>query len=223
MIPLTEFVQAFVLIFAIVDPFAALPLFISLTMNMDKAQQVTTRNTAVVVAMGILVAFALLGKYILFFLNISLEALMIAGGILILLVGVEMVREGDKPRSRVYRDRETGEIKQELTQAGARELPDEEEEDDVGIVPLGIPMLAGPGSISLVIVLMERLNPGVVLAALLAVIAVSWAFFCLAPHISLLMGEKGNKVMTRIMGFLVAGFAIQFILDGVRDWYLENF
>jgi len=210
-IPVSDFLQAFFLIFAIVDPFAVLPLFITLTMGMEKSKQRSVKNTSIMVALGTLLVFAFAGKYILYFLNVSLEALMIAGGILILLVGVEMVREGDKPRSRDYRDVEPP------------ELSGTEEDQDVGIVPLGIPMLAGPGSISLVIVLMERMNPGAVLLALFCVLLISWGFFCFAPRISRIMGEKGSKVMTRIMGFLVAGFAVQFILDGLRDWYLGNF
>jgi len=210
-IPISDFLQAFFLIFAIVDPFAALPLFITLTMGMDKAKQKATRSTAIMVAAAILALFALVGKYILYFLNVSLEALMIAGGILILLVGIEMVREGDKPRSKNYRDLDP------------LEAPDPVEDVDVGIVPLGIPMLAGPGSLSLVIVLMERMNPFAVLTALSLVLFITWGFFWFGPGISRIMGEKGAKVMTRIMGLLVAGFAIQFILDGIHDWHQGNF
>ncbi len=236
MLPISDFLKAFFLIFAIVDPFAALPLFITFTTGMNPKQQKTTRNVAIAISIGTLVTFAFIGKYILLFLNISLEALMIAGGILILLVGIEMVREGDKPRSRSYRDVEPKEIQED---SGAEEnvaagkamktgtaVPREEETEeamDIGIVPLGIPMLAGPGSISLIIVLMDRLNPMAVILALLFVLFISWGFFYFAPRISRLMGEKGSKVMTRIMGLLVAGFAVQFILDGVLEWYLGNF
>jgi len=209
MLVVTDFLKAFFLIFAIVDPFASLPLFISLTLRMDEKKQKATRNTAILVAGGTLFIFALIGKYILYFLNVSLEALMIAGGILILLVGIEMVREGDKPRGK--------EKKREII-----DIQERDGEEDVGIVPLGIPMLAGPGSISLVIVLMERMNPVIVLLATACVLVISWFFFLFAPTISLLIGKKGSKVMTRIMGLLVSGFAIQFILDGIKEWYLNN-
>ncbi|HID71499.1 MAG TPA: MarC family protein, partial [Thermoplasmata archaeon] len=209
MLVVSDFLKAFFLIFAIVDPFASLPLFISLTLRMDEKKQKATRNTAILVAGGTLFIFALIGKYILYFLNVSLEALMIAGGILILLVGIEMVREGDKPRGK--------EKKREII-----DIQERDGEEDVGIVPLGIPMLAGPGSISLVIVLMERMNPVIVLLATACVLVISWFFFLFAPTISLLIGKKGSKVMTRIMGLLVSGFAIQFILDGIKEWYLNN-
>ena len=149
------------------------------------------------------------GKYILDFLSISIAALMIAGGILMLILGVEMVREGDKPRGRGYQDIGVADVN--------------EEDTDVGIVPIGIPMLAGPGSISLVILLFSKMNSYSVIASIILVIAISWLMFLGAPFISKAMGEKGAKVMTRIMGLLVAGFAIQFMLDGILEWYLTNF
>jgi len=206
---IADLLQSFFILFAIVDPFAALPLVITFTSKLDRKEQYTLINTAALVAGFTLVLFALLGKYILDFLSISIAALMIAGGILMLIVGVEMVREGDKPRGRNYRDIDVADMDEDLS--------------DGGIVPIGIPMLAGPGSISLVILLFSKMNSYSVIASIVLVILVSWLFFLVAPFISKAMGEKGAKVMTRIMGLLVAGFAIRFMLDGILEWYLDNF
>jgi len=206
---IADFLQSFFIIFAIVDPFAALPLVITFTSKMNKMEQRNLINTAVTVAVLTLLLFAILGKYILDFLSISIAALMIAGGILMLIVGVEMVREGDKPRSRNYRDIDVSDMDEDLA--------------DGGIVPIGIPMLAGPGSISLVILLFSKMNSFSVILSIVVVIGVAWLMFLAAPFISKAMGEKGAKVMTRIMGLLVAGFAVQFMLDGILEWYAENF
>ena len=206
---IADFLQSFFIIFAIVDPFAALPLVITFGSKMNKMEQRNLINTAATVAAFTLILFALVGKYILDFLSISIAALMIAGGILMLILGVEMVREGDKPRGRTYRDIDVADV--------------DEEDTDVGIVPIGIPMLAGPGSISLVILLFSKMNSYSVITSIIVVIGISWLMFLAAPYISKAMGEKGAKVMTRIMGLLVAGFAIQFMLDGILEWYSENF
>ncbi len=206
---ISDFLQSFFILFAIVDPFASLPLVITFGSKLSRRQQKGMVNTAVTVAGLTLLTFAVIGRYVLDFLGITIGALMIAGGILILLVGIEMVREGDKPRSATYKDIEEGELK--------------EIAEDAGIVPIGIPMLAGPGSISLVIMLFSKYDAYSVLLSIVAVMLVSYIFFLFAPYISRAMGEKGSKVMTRIMGLLVAGFAVQFMLDGILMWYHDNF
>lgn len=207
-VDVSSFLQSFFILFAIVDPFASLPLVITFGCKMDTRQQHKMINTAVAVAGITLLIFAVIGRYILDFLGVTIGALMIAGGILILLVGIEMVREGDKPRSTTYKE------------IGEDELG--EIAEDAGIVPIGIPMLAGPGSISLVIMLFSKYDHYAVILAIIAVMMVSYLFLFFAPYISKAMGEKGSKVMTRIMGLLVAGFAIQFMLDGILMWYRDN-
>ncbi|MFP3255442.1 MAG: MarC family protein, partial [Thermoplasmata archaeon] len=134
---LSSFLHVFVPMFVIVDPFASLALFISLTSNMNKVQIKRTMEESVFYGFLILLFFAFAGIYVLEFFGISIQALEIAGGLLMLFVGIEMVREGDKPR---------------VTKKGEEVV---EEIGDVGVVPLATPMLAGPGAISLMIILME--------------------------------------------------------------------
>ena len=197
------FLHIIIPIFAVIDPFAALPLYMSLTSGLSEAQRRQIVKEATITAIALLLFFAFFGIYILNFMGISIEALMIAGGLLMLLVSIEMVREGDKPRST------------------KKKAAIHEEMGDVGIVPLGTPMLAGPGAISLVIILMGK-YPGeelsVVISILLVILFTSLLFLG-SDYISRLMGEKGARAFTRVMGLLVAAFAIQYILDGISQYF----
>ena len=197
------FLHIIIPIFAVIDPFAALPLYMSLTSGLSEAQKRQIVKEATITAIALLLFFAFFGIYILNFMGISIEALMIAGGLLMLLVSIEMVREGDKPRST------------------KKKAAIHEEMGDVGIVPLGTPMLAGPGAISLVIILMGK-YPGeeisVVISILLVILFTSLLFLG-SDYISKLMGEKGARAFTRVMGLLVAAFAIQYILDGISQYF----
>ncbi len=149
----------------------------------------------------ILLVFALMGSYILDFFGISIEALMIAGGLLMLIVGIEMVREGDKPRT---------------TRKGQ-----EEEVGDIGIVPLATPMLAGTGAISLMIILVANYNLWIVLLSTVLVFIIVYLFFKFSAVVYHLLGMKGARAFTRVMGLLVAAFAMQYILNGIGIWYLH--
>lgn len=197
-----QFLHIFIPIFVIVDPFASVALFISLTAGLPKQATAKVINESVLWGFIILLVFALIGSYILDFFGISIEALMIAGGLLMLMVGIEMVREGDKPRA---------------TKKGQ----EEEEIGDIGIVPLATPMLAGPGAISLMIILVANYNLWIVLLSTVLVFIIVYLFFKFSTVVYHLLGMKGARAFTRVMGLLVAAFAMQYILNGIGIWYLH--
>jgi len=197
------FLHIFIPLFAVIDPFAALPLYMSLTTGLSEAQKRRIVKEASLTAIVLLIFFAFLGIYILDFMGISIEALMIAGGLLMLLVSLEMVKEGDKPRST------------------KKKVALHEETGDIGIVPLGTPMLAGPGAISLVIILMGK-YPGKWLSIVISIVSIiilTALIFLGSNLISKIMGEKGSRAFTRVMGLLVAAFAVQYILDGIAQYF----
>ncbi len=196
-----QFLHIFIPIFVIVDPFASVALFISLTAGLPKQATAKIIDESVLWGFIILLVFALIGSYILDFFGISIEALMIAGGLLMLIVGIEMVREGDKPRA---------------TRKGQ-----EEEVGDIGIVPLATPMLAGPGAISLMIILVANYNLWIVLLSTVLVFIIVYLFFKFSAVVYHLLGMKGARAFTRVMGLLVAAFAMQYILNGIGIWYLH--
>ncbi|AGB04279.1 membrane protein, MarC family [Aciduliprofundum sp. MAR08-339] len=200
---LNTFLHIFIPLFAVIDPFAALPLYMSLTAGLSEGQRRKIVKEASITAIVLLIFFEYLGIYILDFMGISIEALMIAGGLLMLMVSIEMVKEGDKPRST------------------NKKTALHEETGDVGIVPLGTPMLAGPGAISLVIILMGK-YPGEsvsIAVSIISIVLLTSLIFLGANYISRIMGEKGARAFTRVMGLLVAAFAVQYILDGIAQYF----
>ncbi len=194
---LTTFLHIFIPLFVVVDPFAAMIMFIGYARNASNVERRRIVNDAFLTSLLILVFFAFLGYYILLYFGISIAALEIAGGILILLTSVEMVTEGDKP-------------------AGSKKKNSQSEQGkDMGIVPLGTPLLAGPGAISLVIILMHDYNWVYVIISIILVSVVTYILFASSFIIYDLIKEKGARALTRVFGVLVAGFAIQYILTGI--------
>jgi len=192
---LSQLLHITVELFVVVDPFAAMIMYISFAKDEKKIDRKRLMNDATLASFLILIFFAFAGHYILTYFGISIPALEIAGGILILLTSVEMVTEGDKPSGK--RGKNEG--------GGPR---------DLGIVPLGTPLLAGPGAISLVILLMNDYNPVIVVAGIVIVSAVTFILFLSSFVIYDIIKEKGARALTRVFGILVAGFAIQYILTG---------
>ncbi len=199
---LSEFLLIFIPIFVVIDPFASLPLFLSLTADMDEKSRRYVAKLSNLVAFSFLILFAFLGKLILDYLGISINALMIAGGLLMLFSGFEMMKEGDKPRSKRSRD---------IT------LPP----GNIAVVPLGTPMLAGPGALSLVIVMTQKYPIymwSIIIISVAITLLITLGIFLQASRIYRFIGETGSRALTRIMGLLVAAFAVQYILDGVAGW-----
>ncbi len=191
---LTEFLKIFIPLFVVIDPFGAMLVFMAMTGSLERHERRVVTADAVIYGFIILVFFAFFGNELLYFFGISIAAIEIAGGIILLIMSIQMVREGDRPKS-----------------AGGNV------EKDVGIVPLATPLLAGPGAISLVIILVNGGFSHFVftLISLVIVFAVIFLFFTFSDRILRLMGEKVLKVMTRVLGILVAAFAIQYFLDAI--------
>lgn len=203
----------FVAIFAIVNPLNATTFFVVLTRTYSKAMKKRIIQRAILAATATLLIFAFVGNYIFVVLGTSLPAFRIAGGILLFSIAFAMM-QGERSRTQL--------TQQERTEALEREA--------VGIVPLGIPMFAGPGAITTVMVLMAEasspLDPMRVVAILVSIVvtmAVSWIMLRNADPIFSRLGRTGAYAITRIMGLLLAAVAIQFIILGVQGAYLDYF
>ncbi|CAC12198.1 conserved hypothetical membrane protein [Thermoplasma acidophilum] len=190
-----EFLKIFIPLFIVIDPFGSLVLFTSMTYNFNESEKLRATKDAVFYGGIILVLFALAGEYIIYFFGISIEALEMAGGIILLLMAVEMIMEGNRPKS------------------SGSEIVDY----DIGIVPFATPMLAGPGAISLVIILMK----GPIIAKIYTIISIAiifamvYIFFKWSSVVSKFIGAKVMKAISRIFGLLLAGFAIQYFIDAI--------
>jgi len=191
-------------IFFLVDPFAALPTFLAVTAGQDPKKRVRTARKASLTAFVILTTFAIAGTYIFRIFGITLPAFEIAGGIILLLIGLDMLEAKRSP---------TQESTEETTEAAAK--------DDVGIVPMGIPMLAGPGAITSVMVLVGQAQTKWQMAAIFGSIAITAAICFLvlgsAARVARMLGDTGIRILVRIMGLLLVALAVQYFVNGFQD------
>jgi multiple antibiotic resistance protein len=198
------FVSSFVTLFLIIDPPGCAPIFAGLTAGAAPAHRRAMAIRAVVVAAGILLLFALAGEPLLHALGIELASFRIAGGLMLFLIALEMVFEKRTQRREDRAAKVTA-----------------EEADDVSIFPMAMPMIAGPGSIATVMLLMARSNgferSAVVMAALGANLLLMLGSLLAAGPIMRILGAKIEAVITRLLGVLLAALAVQFVIDGVVE------
>jgi multiple antibiotic resistance protein len=200
---ITLFVSAFVTLFVVIDPPGCAPIFASLTSGTSPAHRRAMAIRSVGVAALILFVFALVGEAFLRAMGISLDAFRIAGGIMLFLIALEMVFEKRTER----RENRAAEAKSQAP-------------EDISIFPMGIPMIAGPGSIaSAMLLTSHRAGPAelvVVLAALAAILTLTLAALLAAGPLMRLVGTKVEAMITRLLGVILAALAVQFVIDGIR-------
>ena len=199
-----EYLQKLVGAFAVVNPFSTIPVFISLTASYSaKERERVARVTATSVFIILVVAF-FIGGVLLQFLGISVASFRIAGGILILMMAFSMLQA--RLSSAKQTDREASEAK---------------EMEHIGIVPLAMPLLAGPGSISLMIIASTRTqtitDDASAVVAVLAIAILTWLILSAGAKIAKMLGTTGMNVMTRFMGLILASIAIEFIVAGLSE------
>jgi multiple antibiotic resistance protein len=191
-------------IFFLVDPFAAIPAFISITSGADVVRRRRMARKGALTCFIVLSSFALAGRLIFRMFGITLPAFEIAGGLILLLIGIDMLEAKRSP---------TQELSDDTEEAAAKE--------DAGIVPLGIPMLAGPGAISSVMVLVAQAPSKWQMVAILIAIAItafaSYGVLSGADRLRRVLGETGIRILVRIMGLLLVALAMQFFVNGLTD------
>ncbi len=193
-------------IFFLVDPFAAIPSFLAITANADQAHRKRMARRGALTCFIVLTSFALAGQLIFRLFGITLPAFEIAGGLILLLIGLDMLQA---------RRSKTQETTGDAEEAAAKE--------DVGIVPLGVPMLAGPGAISSVMVLVGQApslwhwQMGAILGSIAITALVSYWVLAGAGRVRQVMGETGIRILVRIMGLLLVALAMQLFINGLTD------
>jgi multiple antibiotic resistance protein len=193
-------------IFFLVDPFAAIPSFLAITESVDPERRKRMAKKGAVTCFIVLTSFALAGQYIFQMFGIKLPAFEVAGGLILLLIGLDMLEAKRSPTQEAHGDTE---------EAAAKE--------DAGIVPLGIPMLAGPGAISSVMVLVGQVpsvwhwEMGAILGSIAVTCLISYWVLAGASRVRKVMGETGIRILVRIMGLLLVALAMQFFVNGLTD------
>jgi len=198
------YISAVITFFVVIDPPGCAPIYAGLTAGAPPLHVRAMAIRAVVVATCILVVFALFGEALLHALGIGLDAFRIAGGIMLFVIAMDMVfeRRTQRREERAEKIKETPEV------------------EDVSIFPMAMPMIAGPGSIASVMLMMSRTTGMAasltVLAAMLSILALTLAALLAAGPIMRVLGAKIEAVITRLLGVLLAALAAQFVIDGIK-------
>ncbi len=198
------FLSAFVTLFVVIDPPGCAPIYAGLTSGASPAQKRAMALKACLIAGAILLLFALFGEQLLGALHIELDAFRIAGGIMLFLIALDMVFEKrtERREARAEKARETPEI------------------EDVSIFPMAMPMMAGPGAIASIMLLVGKADglsqSLVVLAALATVLLLTLLALLAASPLMKLVGAQVEGVITRLLGVLLAALAAQYVIDGIR-------
>jgi multiple antibiotic resistance protein len=193
-------------LFAIVNPIGSVPIFISATDGWNRQQKLRTANVVALTVFLVLAASALFGEGILAFFSITIPSFQVGGGILILLIAINMLH-----------------AKQSHSKQTPEEAKTMEERDVIAIVPLSIPLLAGPGAISsMIIAAQDSATVGAQLSLLMPILVVAllvWLSLRLSSYIAGKLGTIGINIVTRLMGLILAAMAVEFIAHGMSGLF----
>ena len=196
------FIKTFVLYFIVIDPLGNTPLFLIITQHLETKDKIKTALGGIIIAAIILLFFALLGNFILSYLNISFSAFTVAGGIILFLISMEMLF--DKRQQRKEGD---------LNYSS----------DKISVFPLATPLLAGPASITSIIVSVTDIgsnftNQIVGIFSLFIVMLITFIIFYVASKSSNIINKKVISVISRVIAIILAGLSVQYILDGIKSF-----
>ena len=205
MFELELFLSAFAVLFVIIDPPGCAPIFATLTQGTSSKHQRIMAFKSVFIAALILFSFAYAGEFVFSKLGISLDALRIAGGIMLFIIGLNMVFE---KRTEKREDR------------AEEALEEIEDPEDISVFPMGIPMIAGPGTMASLLIMMGKTDTLAgqisILSALALTLLITLLTFLIAGPLMKLMGKSVTDVLTRVLGVLLTTLAAQFVLDGLK-------
>jgi multiple antibiotic resistance protein len=190
-------IRSTVALFVVIDPMGNVPLFIALTEKMGKNERNAVSKIAIVTAAGLLIVFAVAGTQILTLFGISIYSFMVAGGILLFIVSIELLTHGAW-RFGVGTGSDTGES---------------------GVVPLAFPLLAGPGAITSVMISFQSAGLIVTMLSISIVIVITYIILRLVNPIYKMLGRRGSMIFTRVFAVLVAAIAVQYIVQGVKHLF----
>ncbi len=189
-------IKTFFAVFVLVDAVGSIPILLVLTKGMEPTQRDSIVDRALIVATVVLLAFAFAGQWVLKYLDISMGSLRVAGGLLLLIIALRLLE-------------------------GEMDTPVVEQGPDIAITPLALPMLAGPGTLTTVMLLMSE-SPTAhlsVVVGILAAMLVSWLIVRLAGQINAWIGAQGVLIVAQLLGFLLAALAIEISSTGIRELF----
>lgn len=205
---ITTFLLYFTSFFTMMNPLGAVPVFLGLTDELERKEQKNTATKAIVTAFLTLIIFAFAGKYLFEFFNISIAGLKVVGSIIFMIMGYDMLNS------------KVGRLK--TTNGKINASDDSDMVGDIALTPLGIPLLAGPGSITNAMVLMGEshtwIDKGLIVLAIFVVSALALFILRSSSGVLRIMGRQGTKVMTKLMGLILMIIAVEFFFSGVTPF-----
>lgn len=198
MVDLSILIKTFVAVFVLVDALGNVPILLVLTKGMEPEERHNVVDRAMTIATSVLLAFAFAGQWVLKYLDISMGSLRVAGGLLLLIIALRMLE-------------------------GEMDTPVVEQGRDVAITPLALPLLAGPGTLTTVMLLMSE-SPTAHLSVVIGIVAamlVSWLIVRLAGRIDAWIGPEGALIIIKLLGFLLAALAVEIGSAGIRELFLN--
>jgi len=202
-------VASFTSLFSVVNPLAAMPVFLSLVGDDSASEQIRTARKSAIYMFLVLVTFLFLGTFILSFFGISLPGIRIAGGFIIIRAGLSMMNPETGGRKLSEKDQEEA-----------------MEKDDVSFSPIAMPLLSGPGSIAVVISYGSQASGPtdyiINTVAVLLCAFVAWGILRVAPWLNKVIGGSGMTVITRMMGFIALSIGVQFVINGIGSFFGFN-
>lgn len=209
MLEYTEYTKILIGLLAILNPIGVVPIFVSMTTDLTTKQRKQTARTVVFSVFVILMVSLFFGEFLLSFFGITINSFRVGGGILVMLMAISMLQAKISPEKQ--------------TREEAEEAQDAEANESIGVVPLSMPLLAGPGAISAVIVYAHRgsgLNHHLLVALdILLVTGIIALVFMLIPWMTSHISRTGMNIITRIMGLVLAALAIEFIANGLKGLF----
>jgi multiple antibiotic resistance protein len=191
----TDIITSIIALFVVIDPIGNIPLFIAFTKRLEKAEHKTVSKTAILTAAALLLLFGVAGTQILQLFGITIFSFMIAGGTLLFIIAIELLTYGEW--------RFAGSVKEE-----------------VGVVPIAFPLLAGPGSITAVIISYQTSGFLITFSSIIIVMAITYVILRMVNPIYKVLGNRGSMIVSRVFAIIIAEIAVEYIVKGIKNLFL---
>ena len=191
----TDIITSVIALFVVIDPIGNIPLFIAFTKKLEKAEHKTVSKTAILTAAALLLLFGMAGTQILQLFGITIFSFMIAGGTLLFIIAIELLTYGEWRFAR-----------------GVKE--------EVGVVPIAFPLLAGPGSITAVIISYQTSGFLITFSSIIIVMAITYVILRMVNPIYKVLGNRGSMIVSRVFAVIIAAIAVEYIVKGIKNLFL---
>ena len=189
-----DIITSVIALFVVIDPIGNIPIFIAFTKKLEKAEHKTVSKTAIITAAALLLLFGVAGTQILGLFGITIFSFMIAGGTLLFIIAIELLTYGEW--------RFVSKVK-----------------EDIGVVPIAFPLLAGPGSITAVIISYQTSGFLITFLSIIIVLAITYVILRMVNPIYKVLGNRGSMIVSRVFAVIIAAIAVEYIVEGIKNLF----